>query len=84
MHCEYRGSVNTVLLRSAVATMDINWQLCCSCQLDTQEFLQTSKKEGFISPERDLKKNQSTKGTLPSGIKVNLNNLNDGSDIVSP
>ena len=63
--------------------MDINWQLCCLCQLDTQEFLQTPKKEGFISLERDFKEYQPIKGTLPSGVKVNLNNLNDGSDIAS-
>ena len=63
--------------------MDINWKLCCLCQLDTQEFLQTPKKEGFISLERDFKEYQSIKGTLPSGVKVNLSNLNDGSDITS-
>ena len=63
--------------------MDINWQFCCPCQLDTQEFLQTPKKEGFISLERDFKEYQSIKGTLSSGVKVNLNNLNDGSDIAS-
>ena len=63
--------------------MDINWKLCCPCQLDTQEFLQIAKKEGFISLERDFKEYQSIKGTLPSGVKVNLNNLNDGSDIAS-
>ena len=63
--------------------MDINWQLCRLCQLDTQEFLQTPKKEGFISLERDFKEYQSVKGTLPSDVKVNLNNLNDGSDIAS-
>ena len=63
--------------------MDINWQLCCLCQLDTQEFLQTPKKEGFISLERDFKEYQSIKGTLLSGVKVILNNLNDGSDIAS-
>ena len=63
--------------------MDINWKLCCLCQLDTQEFLQTPKKEGFISLERDFKESQYIKGTLPSGVKVNLSNLNDGSDIIS-
>ena len=63
--------------------MDINWKLCCFCQLDTQEFLQTPKKEGFISLERDFKEYQSIKGTLPSGVKVNLSNLNDGSDNTS-
>ena len=62
---------------------DINCQLCCLCQLDTQEFLQTPKKEGFISLERDFKEYQSIKGTLPSGVTVKLNNLNDGSDIAS-
>ena len=60
--------------------MDINWQLCCLFQLDTQEFLLTPKKEGFISLERDFKEYQSIKGTLPSDVTVNLNNLNDGSD----
>ena len=65
--------------------MDINWPLCCPCQLDTHEFLQAPKKEGVISLERDLKEYQSIKGrsTLPSGVKVNLSNLNDGSDIAS-
>ena len=63
--------------------MDINRKLCCLCQLDTQEFLQTPKKEGFISLERDFKEYQYIKGTLPSGVKVNLSNLNDGSDITS-
>ena len=65
--------------------MDINWQICCLCQLDTQEFLQTPKKEGFISLEKDFKEHIyiSIKGTLPSGVTVNLNDLNDGSDIVS-
>ena len=48
-----------------------------------QEFLQTPKKEGFISLERDFKEYQSIKSTLPSDVKVNLNNLNDGSDIAS-
>ena len=63
--------------------MDIDWKLCCLCQLDIQEFLQTPKKEGFISLERDFKEYQYIKGTLPSGVKVNLSNLNDGSDITS-
>ena len=63
--------------------MDINWQLCCLCQLDTQEFLQTPKREGFISLERDFKEYQSIKGTRPSGVTVNLCDLNDGSDIAS-
>ena len=63
--------------------MNINWKLCCVCQVDTQEFLKTPKKEGFISLERDFNEHQSIKGTLPSGVKVNLSNLNDGSDITS-
>ena len=65
--------------------MDVKWQICCLCQLDTQEFLQTPKKEGFISLEKDFKEHIyiSIKGTLPSGVTVNLNDLNDGSDIVS-
>ena len=49
--------------------------------MDTQEFLQTAKKEGIISLERDFKEYQPIKGTLPSGVKVNLNNLNDGSTL---
>ena len=63
-------SVNTALLQSAVAAMDINWKLGFLCRLDTQEFLQTPKKEGFISLERDVKEYQSIKGTLPSGVKL--------------
>ena len=70
-------------LQSIVAAMDINYQICCLCQLDTQEFLQTPKKEGFISLERDFREYLSIKGTLPSGVTANLNDLKDGSDIVS-
>ena len=36
-----------------------------------------------MSLERDFKEYQSIKGTLPSGVTVNFNNLNDGSDIAS-
>ena len=83
MCCEYWGSVNTVLLKSTVAAIAINWQICCLCQLDTHEFLQTPRKEGVISLEKDFTEYISIKGTLPSGVTVNLNDLNDGSDIIS-
>ena len=63
--------------------MDINWKICCLCQLDTHEFLQTPRKEGFISLKKDFTEYISIKGTLPSGVTVNLNDLDDGSDIVS-
>ena len=34
----------------------MNWELCCLCQTDkTEEALQTPKKEGLVSLERDLK-----------------------------
>lgn len=64
---------------------NMNWTLCCLCQLDkTQEALQTPKEEGLLSLQRDLKDlNDLNDNKLPSGINVTIGQLNNGSGIAA-
>ena len=44
-----------VLLHITLSTMDnINWELCCLCQTDKNEHLQTRREEGLVTCERHL------------------------------
>ena len=63
----------------------INWNLCCLCQLDKpQDVLQTPKEEGLSSLERDLNDFHAIDAkSLPSGINITINDLNDGSGIAA-
>lgn len=59
-----------------------NWQLCCLCQSDKDEHLQSPKEEGILSLERDLN-NFKEINAVPSGIAVSLEQLDDGSGIAN-
>ena len=67
------------------STDDMNWELCCLCQSNkTQEVLQAPKNEGLLSLERDLTNfNVINADSVPSGINVTLNQLDDGSGIAA-
>ena len=53
------------------------------CQLDCDWPLQTSKHEGLVSLERDLKDLIYITNALPSSINVSIDHLNDGSGIAT-
>ena len=57
-----------------------NWQLCCLCQYDIDEHLQSAKEKGILSLERDFN-NLKVINAIPSGIAVSLEKLDDGSGI---
>ena len=59
---------------------NIDWQLCCLCQSDKNEPLQTPKAEGLVTLGRDLN-DFKTIGVVPPGITVSFDQLNDGSGI---
>ena len=59
---------------------DIKWDLCCLCQSDKEEKLQTPKEEGLLTLERDL--NDFKKyNVVPNSVVVSLDKLDDGSGI---
>ena len=60
--------------------MDVNWNLCCLCQQDKTEKLQTPKDEGFTSLEKDLE-GFKTINVVPSGMKVVWEQLDEGGGI---
>ena len=59
---------------------NIDWELCCLCQSDKNEPLQTPKAEGLVTLGRDLN-DFKTIGVVPPGITVSFDQLNDGSGI---
>ena len=59
----------------------INWELCCLCQQDNNELLQTPMDEGLVNLERDL--NEFKISAVPSGVTVSLDQLNDGSGVAA-
>ena len=59
---------------------NIDWELCCLCQSDKNEPLQTPKAEGLVTLGRDLN-DFNTIGVVPPGITVSFDQLNDGSGI---
>jgi len=61
-----------------VTMSNINWELCCLCQSDKDEHLQSPKDEGILSLDRDLNDCKEINAIL-SGIAVSLKHLNDGS-----
>ena len=58
----------------------VNWELCCLCQSDKNELLQTPKEEGLATLERDLNDYKEI-NAVPSGITVSLDQLDDGSGV---
>ena len=66
-----------------VFTMDnINWELCCLCQSDTYEQLQTHRKEGLLSLDRVTNAFKEMNASSCC-IAVTSNQLNDGSGIAA-
>lgn len=59
---------------------DINWNLCCLCQIDTNERLQNPTLDGYLSLEKQLKEFKNLNAT-PSEILVPTDKLDDGSGI---
>ena len=59
---------------------NIDWELCCLCQSDKNEPLQTPKAEGLVTLGRDLN-DFKTIGVVPPGITISFGQLNDGSGI---
>ena len=66
---------------SNVTSSNINWDLCCLCQQEAHEPLQTPKEEGCLSLERDLKAFLNVANVLPSSVNVTIDQLNNGSGI---
>ena len=60
--------------------MDVNWNLCCLCQQDKTEKLQTPSDEGFNSLEKDLD-GFKTINVVPFGMKVIWEQLDEGGGI---
>ena len=60
----------------------INWELCCICQEDNNDRLQTPTEEGFTSLERDLLGFKAI-GVVPSGLKVSWAQLDEGQGIAA-
>ena len=60
------------------SSCSVDWDLCCLCQLDTKEHLQTPTIEGFESLVRDLKKYSGLGNVLLSAINVEIEQLSDG------
>ena len=60
----------------------INWELCCLCQSEKNEQLQTPKEEGLLSLDRDLNDFKEI-DAIPSCIQVPFDQLNDGSGIAA-
>ena len=58
----------------------INWELCCLCQEENNERLQTPKEEGYASLERDLLGFKAISGK-PSCMKVPWTKLDEGQGI---
>ena len=65
------------------SSSSINWDLCCLCQLQSDDPLQTPKSEGLLSLERDLKDFIEIANALPSCVNVTIDQMNDGSGIAS-
>ena len=59
-----------------------NWELCCLCQSDTDEQLQTHREEGLLSLDRVMNAFKEMNAS-PSCIAVTSNQLNDGSGIAA-
>lgn len=59
-----------------------NWQLCCLCQSDKDEHLQSPEKEVILSLEKDLNGFKEI-DAVPSGIAVSLEQLDDGSGMAN-
>ena len=60
----------------------INWELCCLCQQDNNDLLQTPKDERLVNIERDLNEFKEI-SAVPSGVAVSLDQLNDGSGVAA-
>ena len=58
----------------------INWELCCLCQEEKDERLQTPKEEGLASIEKDLKVFKAI-GIEPSCLNVSWAQLDEGQGI---
>ena len=58
---------------------NINWELCCLCQSDTDEQLQTPREEGLLS--LDIVMNAFKE--MNACIAVTSDQLNDGSGIAA-
>jgi hypothetical protein len=58
----------------------INWELCCLCQEEKDERLQTPKEEGLASIEKDLNGFKAI-GVMPSCLKVSWAQLDEGQGI---
>ena len=55
----------------------INWELCCLCQEEKDDRLQTPKEEGLASLEKDLSGFRAI-GAVPSGVHISWALLDDG------
>ena len=60
----------------------INWELCCLCQEENDERLQTPKEEGYASLERELLGFKDI-GGVPSSMKVSWSKLDEGKGIAT-
>ena len=57
----------------------INWELCCLCQEEKDEWLQAPK-EGLATIEKDLNGFKAI-GIVPSGMKMSWAQLDEGQSI---
>ena len=58
----------------------MNWELCCLCQVQKEDRLQTPKNEGLASLENDLNGFRAL-GVVPSGLKISWTLLDEGQGI---